>query len=519
MTAASDAAAARGFYNLGAVIVRDGAGDQTALIDIGDTAEPRIYTRAELDELADGVARGLLARGLRRGDRVAILSANRAEFLITILAALRAGLVAVPVNFKLPAATVHHILADCDAKLVICDPARAALCPPSLPRLIYGETGQDGFSPLLRRDSFDRVRPTSGEAAFFLYTAGSTGQPKGVVLTHEGHLWVIRVRPRRHTQALQRVLVVAPLYHMNAINTALATLSQSNAAIVMLPAFTVAGCLDAIAVHRVTVVTAIPTMIAMLLRAPDLVRRADLSSVEALRIGSAPVSLALIDAMRGLFPGAEIANAYGTTEGGPVVFGPHPAGLPRPAVSVGYPHPDVALRLVDGDDIAAEEGVLQMTCPAVMRGYHNLPEATRRAFTPDGFYITGDVFRRDADGFHFFVGRSDDMFVCGGENIYPGEVEKILERHPKIQEARVVPVADDVKGMKPVAFVVCRPGETTDEEDVRRFALANLAPYQHPRRVWFLPELPVTGASKVDVTALKALAAANMGAPQQGGNE
>jgi acyl-CoA synthetase (AMP-forming)/AMP-acid ligase II len=400
---------------------------------------------------------------------------------------------------------------------VLCDPPRAQFCPPSLPRLVYGGSGPEGFSALLRPASFAPVRPAADEAALFLYTSGSTGPPKGVVLTHNGHLWVLRVRPRRHTPTLQRVLVAAPLYHMNALNTVLATLSQSNAAVVLLPSFTTAGCIDAIAEHRVNVITAIPTMIAMLLREPERLRGVDLSSVEALRIGSAPVSQALVDATRALFPGADIANAYGTTEAGPVVFGPHPAGLPRPGVSVGYPHPDVALRLVDGDDLDAVEGVLQVRCPAVMREYHNRPEATRHAFTADGYNITGDVFRRDANGFHHFVGRADDMFVCGGENIFPGTVEQVLERHPKIQEACVVPVDDALKGTKPVAFVVCRPGASASEDEVKRFALANLAPYQHPRRVWFLPELPVGGTNKVDIAMLKARAAAAIAA--QGGGE
>ena len=516
MTAASHAAAVRDFYNLGATIVRDPAADQTALIDLGQTP-PRTYLRAELDELAGGVAQGLLARGLKRGERVAILSANRADFLITILGALRAGLVAVPVNFKFPAATIADILADCDARTVICDPPRVSLCPPSIPRLVYGEDGPGGLSPLLRRVAFEPVRPEPGEAAPSLYTSGSTGRPKGVVLTHDGHLWVIRVRPRRHTAELAARVIAAPLYHMNALNTALATLSQSNAAIVMLPSFTTTGCVDAIATHRVDVVTAIPTMIAMLLRDPSI-GRADLSSVQALRIGSAPVSQALVDATRALFPGADIANAYGTTEAGPVVFGPHPQGLPRPGVSVGYPHPDVALRLADGDNLDADEGVLQIKCPAVMRAYHNQPDATRHAFTPDGFNITGDVFRRDAEGFHHFVGRSDDMFVCGGENIFPGEVEDVLERHPKIQEACVVPVADAIKGTKPVAFVVCRPGASASEDEIKRFA-SPTSRLPHPRRVWFLPELPVGGTNKIDIAALKARAAAAVAAQDQGDAE
>jgi acyl-CoA synthetase (AMP-forming)/AMP-acid ligase II len=149
-----------------------------------------------------------------------------------------------------------------------------------------------------------------------------------------------------------------------------------------------------------------------------------------------------------------------------------------------------------------------MRCPALMNGYHNLPEATQKVLTPDGYYITGDIFRRDENGFFFFVGRADDMFVCGGENIYPGEVEKMLERHPAIQQAVVVPIADELKGQKPVAFVLLRPGARATEEDVKAFALAHAAPYQHPRRVWFVEEMPLAGTNKIDRRALAARAAA-----------
>ena len=126
-------------------------------------------------------------------------------------------------------------------------------------------------------------------------------------------------------------------------------------------------------------------------------------------------------------------------------------------MSVGYPHPEVELRLVDGDNRDAEQGVLEMKCPAMMNGYHNRPDL-QPPFTADGFYITGDVFRRDADGFHYFVGRTDDMFVSGGENIYPADVERMLERHPEIAQAAVVPIEDEIKGQKPVAFVIRKPG-------------------------------------------------------------
>jgi acyl-CoA synthetase (AMP-forming)/AMP-acid ligase II len=167
-------------------------------------------------------------------------------------------------------------------------------------------------------------------------------------------------------------------------------------------------------------------------------------------------------------------------------------------LSVGSAHPAVDLRLVRGGVEVADEGVLEMRCPAVMNGYHKLPDVTRKAITPDGYYITGDVFRRDADGLFFFVGRADDMFVCGGENIYPGEVEKLLERHPAVHQACVVPVPDELKAHKPVAFVVRRVGARVNEAEIRQFALAHAPAYQHPRRVWFVDELPLAGTHKID---------------------
>jgi long-chain acyl-CoA synthetase len=242
-----------------------------------------------------------------------------------------------------------------------------------------------------------------------------------------------------------------------------------------------------------------------MLREQDALAGADLSSVELIRMGSAPVSQSLMQAIRTALPGASVTNAYGTTEAGPVVFGPHPKGLPQPDMSVGYPHPQVTLRLVDGDNRDAEQGMLEMRCPAMMNGYHNRPDV-RPPFTTDGYYVTGDVFRRDADGFHYFVGRTDDMFVSGGENIYPADVERMLERHPQIAQAAVVPIEDEIKGQKPVAFVIRKGDHTLDEDDVKRFALANAPAYQHPRFVWFVDELPLASTNKVDRNALRRLA-------------
>jgi acyl-CoA synthetase (AMP-forming)/AMP-acid ligase II len=226
-------------------------------------------------------------------------------------------------------------------------------------------------------------------------------------------------------------------------------------------------------------------------------------------MGSAPVSHSLMQAIRDVLPRASVTNAYGTTEAGPVVFGPHPRGVPQPEMSVGAPHPQVALRLVDGDNRDAVEGVLEMRCPALMNGYHNRPDV-RPPFTADGFYITGDVFRRDADGFHYFVGRTDDMFVSGGENIYPSDVERMLERHPDVAQAAVVPIEDEIKGQKPVAFVVPKRGRRPSEDEIKRFALANAPAYAHPRFVWLADELPLASTNKVDRDALQRLAAARL---------
>src|SRR5262249_39302669 len=237
----------------------------------------------------------------------------------------------------------------------------------------------------------------------------------------------------------------------------------------------------------------------------DLMARTDLSSVEFVRMGSAPVSASLMHAIKRALPRAAVTNAYGTTEAGGVVFGPHPKGLPQPEMSVGYPHPQVQVRLIDDHGQPAKQGVLEMKCPAVMLGYPNRPDVPS-PITPDGFYVTGDVFRRDADGFHYFVGRTDDMFVSGGENIYPADVERMLERHPDVSHAAVVPIDDEIKGQKPVAFVVPKSARRPDEAEIKRFALANAPAYAHPRFVWFVDELPLASTNKVDRAALRRLA-------------
>jgi acyl-CoA synthetase (AMP-forming)/AMP-acid ligase II len=429
---------------------------------------------------------------------------------------MRAGLVAVPVNYRFPKKTIELIVKDAGAKLVFCDKASRDNCPAGLPVVVFGEEGREGFGRFVEPGGFKTVTPRKREPAMFLYTSGSTGVPKGVVLSHQSHIWVVETRLAPDLER-HRYLIAAPLYHMNAL--ALAKLAcAAHATIVLMPRFEAKAYIEAIGQYRPTWLTAVPPMIAMMLRERETLDATDLSSVEFIRMGSAPVSASLMEAIHRALPKAKATNAYGTTEAGPVVFGPHPEGLPQPDNSVGFKHPKVSLRLVAGKgrsrSTRAKEGVLEMKCPALMNGYHKRPDV--KPFTKDGYYITGDVFRRDDDGFHYFVGRTDDMFVSGGENIYPTDVERMLEKHPDVAQAAVIPVDDDIKGTKPVAFVIARAGRNPTEDAIKTYALKNAPAYQHPRFVWFVDDLPLASTNKVDRNALRRLAEERVAAARGG---
>ncbi|WP_341249200.1 class I adenylate-forming enzyme family protein [Cupriavidus pauculus] len=487
--------------NLGSVIARDADPAALAIVGIGANGEASTHTFGDIDAAADAVARGLLRRGLAQGDRIALLGVNSVDYVVSLLGIMRAGLVAVPVNFKLPQTLVDYIVADSGARLVLCDAAHHAQVPTGTLAIAFGSpehaalVATDGDTAPLTP-----YVPADDDLALLLYTSGSTGRPKGVRLSHASHLWVVRTRQASTPLANERMLIAAPLYHMNALALILLALA-CHAPSVLLPQFQAAAYIDAIGRYQCTWLTAVPPMIAMMLRERALLARTDLGSVRAVRMGSAPVSPALKAQIHQLLPNARVINAYGTTEGGPVVFGPHPDGLPTPAQSVGYPHPAVAVRLIDEHGQASNEGVLELRSPGLMLGYHGRAEL--RPFTADGYYITGDVFRRDAEGFYTFVGRRDDMFVSGGENLYPGEIEKALERHEAVQQASVVPVPDEIKGTKPVAFVVLRPGiAPPTEHALREWSLTQLASYQHPRRIWYVDALPLAATQKIDRRAL-----------------
>jgi len=319
-----------------------------------------------------------------------------------------------------------------------------------------------------------------------------------VPLSHDGQVWALRRYVNAQSQQQERTVVVAPTYHMNGLF--FTTVALANKWLnVLMPRFDAREYLQAVARYRCTILSGIPPMFALMARERDLLETLDLASPHTITIGSAPLTDALVERVRAMFPQATIRNSYGSTEAGPYVFGPHPQGIERPPLALGHPLSDVEWRLVGG--ATADEGALEIRTPALFKGYLNLPHATAEKLH-DGWFTTGDILRRDANGFLYFVGRVDDMFVCGGENVYPGEIEKLLERHPSVMQAAVLAVPDEVKGQIPIAFVVTAPGAKVAPDELRQFTLREGPAYSHPRAIVFVDSLPVGGSHKIDKRVL-----------------
>lgn len=490
--------------NLGLAFAAHAQAERPAIVDLRDAQQPRQVSYRELDAACDSVARGLVRAGLRAGDRIGILSLNRVEFVMTLLGAMRAGVVPVPVNIKLAADSIAYILGDAGAKLVFTEPALRHLCPSGMAAVVFGGTDAETFDAFTDPGPFTAFEPGPESIAIQPYTSGSTGRPKGVLLTHYGQNWSRRILAHtRGTTEQDAILVAAPLYHKNALNAIKQGLT-AGAMLPLLPQFSVERYIAAIGHYRCTVISGVPTMMSMLLARKDLLAAIDTGSVRTIMMGSAPSSPQLLRELSVHFPKAVPLVVYGVTEGGPVPLGPHPEGKPLPEGSIGTPYAGTEARLING--ASPEEGELIVKNPGILLAYHNLPGETAKRIR-DGWYHTGDVCRRDADGFYFFVGRTDDMFVCGGENIFPIEVERLLERHPAVHQAYVMPFEHELKGKVPYAFVVPRAGVRVSEEELKRHALEHGPAYQHPRRVFFLEQLPLAGTNKVDQKQLRELAA------------
>ncbi len=487
--------------NLGDIAITRADDETVAVVDLRLPGSPNEHTYADLARASGGVAAYLAGRGLAVGTRIGILSLNRFEYLAAYFGIMRAGLVAVPLNIKLPAETLAYIAADAELALTFVDADRLPLTPDGCEAVSFDDAGPAGFAAVAPPRDFATVALPADAEAELLYTSGSSGVPKGVPLTHTGQLWALDALGSARIAPPRTQILAQPLFHMNGIVVSgLAFLGGDT--VVLQPSFRATDYVDAIARYAVSAVSAVPTMWVRALREAEA-GRGDLTSVRALSLGSAPTTDELLDRTRALLPDCAITLSYGTTEAGPAIFGPHPDGIPTPGLALGYPVAGGEVKLVDG--ASEDEGVLAMRNPAVMGGYHNLAERSAQVLD-GGWYVSGDVMRRDPEGFYYFHGRADDMFVCGGENIYPGEVERLLERHPDLHQAVVVPLPDAERGQIPVAFVVPVAGAQPTAEYIKAFALANAAPYLHPRRVCVRGELPMAGTNKTDRAALQRLA-------------
>jgi long-chain acyl-CoA synthetase len=486
--------------NLGQLFAEHASSERSAIMDIRDAERPVRVGFSDLDATCDACARGLKRAGVERGDRIGIISLNRVEFVVVLLGAMRAGVVPVPVNVKLAPDTVSYILTDASARLTFVEPEFKHLVPAGMRVIEFGGSGTHNFDDFLDPGIFQTFEPLPDSIAIQPYTSGSTGKPKGVLLTHYGQNWSRRILAHtRGTTERDVILVAAPLYHKNALNAIKQGLT-AGAMLVLLPQFSVERYIDAIGRYHCTIISGVPTMIAMILARKDLLSGIDTSSVRTVMMGSAASSPQLLTEIKAHFPNAEPLVVYGVTEGGPVPLGPHPEGKVRPQGSIGMPYPGTQAKLLGGPK--PDEGELVLKNPGILLGYHNLPKETEQRLR-DGWYYTGDICRRDEEGFYYFVGRIDDMFVCGGENIFPVEVEVRLERHPAVHQALVMPFHHDVKGQVPYAFIVLRPGAHASEDEIRQFALASGPAYQYPRRVFFLKQLPLAGTNKVDREGLR----------------
>lgn len=481
--------------------------EAVAVIDLFDGRE-RVLRYGNLESRLDRFASLCRSAGLRPGDRMAMAVGNRFEFIEIMYGAMRAGIVPVPLNTKLGADTLDYIVRDAGCVAAVVEPAanKASLdiidaleCKMRL--ILDGERdGWAGYEASLQASSADfRPEPIDGEhPSFQPYTSGSTGKPKGVVLTHAGQLWWVRAVQRYWpSSATDRVLTAVPLYHKNAMAGAIKPMLHCGGSVVILPNFEPVRFLQTLSNYRCTATGGVPAVFTLLLQQRALIAELDFSALKSLKIGSAPTPKELMDSVEAAF-GVPVRESYGLTEGGPVMIGIPLDGRIAPHGSAGVAWPEGEIKLIGADGVENDRyGELWVKNPGVTPGYYNLPEVNAQRLR-DGWLKTGDLFARDPEGFYYFKGRTDDMFNCGGENIYPLEVENLLLRHPDVADVSVVPVPHAIKGEVPVAMVVLASNAAADEAALKSYCLSNGPSYAHPRRIVFVSELPLNGPGKID---------------------
>jgi fatty-acyl-CoA synthase len=423
---------------------------------------------------------------VKKGDRVAWLGYNNPDMLVLLFALARLGAILVPLNWRLAAAEHKAILADCTPKWIFCDPEFAAHCADlGVP---VGKRIEAGSSDLQGDD---------GDDVLIVYTSGTTGRPKGVVLAQSA----LRFNAYNsiHAHDLTRadhVLTVLPLFHAGGLNNQTLPALLAGATVTLHRRFEPGMWLSDVAARKPTLSLLVPAAMQAVIAHPDWAGT-DLSSLRLLNAGSMVVPDSLIRAFHE--HGVPVGQIYGCTETAPIATVLKKEDAVRKLGSAGKPAPHCEVKLVEGE--------VWVRGPNVMRGYWNDPAATAAALTPDGWFKTGDLARVDDSGYFWIIGRSKDVIISGGENIYPAELENVLADCPDIVEAAIIGVEDPKWGESACALIVKKQNSNIDEAAVLALFKDRLAKFKHPRRVLFVDSLPRNAMGKVQKAELKRLAA------------
>jgi fatty-acyl-CoA synthase len=472
-------------------------------------------TCAELDGRVARFASALRARGVAAGDRVAILSHNDIAFFEILLACARIEAILVPLNWRQPVPELLPIVNDCRPALLLADAEHEN---------VAGELAQVlGVLFLSRRDcerdiadasaaTFETAWPAD-RVWYLLYTSGTTGMPKAVIQTF-GMCFANAVNIGQAIDLVgdDTTINYLPLFHTAGINLYALPMLIAGGTSHIVGKFEVGQVIDALIAGKCTKFFGVPAIYQALALHPDF-ERLDFSAVRHWACGGAPLPLELI--RRFATRGIKVCNGMGMTETGPTVFLMDAGHAEAKIGSVGKAQILSEVRVVDADgrDLGADEaGELLIRGPNVTPGYWNNEAATRAAFLPGGWLKTGDIAKRDRDGYYFIVDRIKDMFISGGENVYPAEVERAIYTHPAVLEVAVVGVPDEKWGEVGAAYVLPKPGTALDGEELRGFCRKVLAGYKVPKYIEIVADYPRTAAGKIQKHVLrKGFAAAKKG--------
>jgi len=466
---------------------------ETAVVD--DTGP---YTWQQLAGMSAGL--GMYISAQTAAPHVGVLLPACAGYVASFYGALLAGKTVVPINFLLSDAEVAHVIADSAIDTVVTIPQLAGRLA-GTPLKVIDLMQLPPTPPAAITPRFPS--PHANDTAVLIYTSGTSGRPKGVMLTY-GNLQSdvdacieAAALKQQHT-----FLGVIPLFHAFGMTATMLAPVQLGAPVVYLARFSAPAALEKIRRHKASLLFGVPSMFAAMARMDDGSPE-DFAQFHAIISGGEPLPAAVRQAFLRRF-GVEVYEGYGMSETSPVVAMNTPQA--HRAGSVGRPLPGVQVRIVDDDGTplpAGREGEVWLKGPMVMKGYYRLEEQTRDVLTADGYLKTGDLGRLDEDGFLYITGRKKDLIISAGEKAVPREIEEVLLRHPAVAEAAVVGRKDATRGEVPVAFVVLREGQTFAADALRSFARdQGLAQFKVPRQVIFVPALPRSAAGKVLKRAL-----------------